>query len=195
MSKKKVTSIGLIVEDNSDFDSFKTIIRRILNKDNLSFKKAIGNGCGKLKRKASSYASTLSQRGCEMVILVHDLDRNNLASLETELKKLMEDSPAPYNFVCIPIEEIEGWFLSDTLTIKEAFNLLNEPRLSGNPELIKSPKEKLAEIIYLGSNKSKRYLNTKHNLILSEKVRIEEMKSKCPSFRLFCDFLLQYEYK
>ncbi len=55
MSKKKkikIKAIGLIVEDNSDFKSFKIIISRILKRDNLTFKKQIGNGCGKMRRKA-----------------------------------------------------------------------------------------------------------------------------------------------
>ena len=72
----KVKCIGIIAEDNSDFETAKILIKRILNRDNLSFKKAVGNGCGKLRRKALDYIIDLKNRGCDMVIIIHDLDRN-----------------------------------------------------------------------------------------------------------------------
>ena len=110
MSKKiktkiKIKAIGLIVEDESAFKSFKILISRILNKENITFKKQIGNGCGKMRRKAVSYADNLHRRGCDLVILIHDLDRNNLKTLETNLNNLIKKSKAKNKFICIPIEE------------------------------------------------------------------------------------------
>ncbi len=194
MSKKKVKSIGLIVEDNSDFETFKKIISRITAKSNITYKKAIGNGCGKMKRKAESYAKNLALRGCNMIILVHDLDRNNLKQLKSELENCINSSPAEFNFVCIPIEEIEGWFLSDPQAIKNSFSLKRTPKLNSNPETISSPKEKIGEVIYQCSDKLKIYLNTKHNEVLAENVSIEKMKDKCQSFREFYEFINNYNY-
>ncbi len=196
MSKKKpkIKSIGLIVEDNSDFTSFKKLISRIVEKDNLTFKKAIGGGCGKMKRKAASYASNLSKKGCDLVILAHDLDRNDLNVLQGELENIMTKSPAKYNFVCVPIEEIEGWFLSDPEGIKTVFNLTRKPKIKGNPESIPSPKEKLEEYIYQCSEKSKIYINTKHNDMLAEKLCLDQMKAKCISFALLYNHVQSYEY-
>lgn len=192
--KPKIKSIGLIVEDNSDFISFKKLISRIIGKDNLTFKKAIGGGCGKIKRKALSYASSLSKKGCELVILAHDLDRNDLNNLRGELEQLMANSTAKYNFVCVPIEEIESWFLSDPEGIKNSFNLSRTPKINNNPETIPSPKEKLEECIYHCSEKSKIYLNTKHNDILAENLCLNQMKKKCKSFALLYDHIRKYEY-
>lgn len=192
--KPKIKSIGLIVEDNSDFNSFKKLISRIVDKDNLTFKKAIGSGCGKMKRKAGSYASNLSKKGCDLVILAHDLDRNDLNVLKAELDKIMTKSPAKYNFVCIPIEEIEGWFLSDPEGIKTVFNLSRKPKIKGSPESIASPKEKLEEYIYKCSEKSKIYINTKHNDMLAEKLCLDKMKTKCNSFALLYDHVQSYNY-
>lgn len=194
MSKNKVAAIGLIVEDNSDYECLKVLISRITNKSNITFKKAIGNGCGKVRRKAVSYSQVLNKKGCNMVILVHDLDRHNFTALHKELTDLIKKSPAKYNFICIPIEEIEGWFLSDTEGIKDSFSLKREPKISGSPELVSSPKEKLNELIYSCSGKSKRYLNTKHNSILAENVSLVKMKKKCKSFEAFYNFIDSYEY-
>lgn len=197
MSKKKpkVKAIGLIVEDNSDFDTFKMLISRIAEKDNIAFKKAIGNGCGKLRRKAISYCRNLNQKGCDLIILVHDLDKNDLKTLEKSLNDLIKTSPAKYNYTCIPIEEIEGWFLGDPDGIKEVFNLTRKPKITGNTETIASPKEKLEEYIYLCSEKSKRYLNTKHNSQLAKNLCLDKMKSNSLSFAKLYNHVKLYEFK
>lgn len=196
MSKKKIKikAIGLIVEDNSDFNSLKIIISRIVKKDNLTFKKAIGNGCGKMKRKAVSYADILSRKGCDLVILVHDLDRNDLATLQNELTKLLNTSNAKNKFVCIPIEELEGWFLADPEGIKDVFQLSRIPNVKGNPENIDSPKERLEDFVHQCSDKSKLYLNTKHNDLLSANLDLDKISKNCNSFRELEEFITEFEY-
>lgn len=190
----KIKEIGLIVEDNSDFDAFKTIIQRIIKKDNLKFRKAISCGCGKLRRKAANYAENLCQKGCDMIIIVHDLDRNNHDELYKELINKISNCPTKNIMVCIPIEEIEAWFLSDPIAIKETFNLLRIPNIAGLPETIPSPKEKIENIVKVNSNNTKLYLNTKHNSKLAQNVSLELMESKCGSFKNLCDFINKFKY-
>jgi len=197
MSKKKKTkvkAIGLIVEDNSDYNSLKIIISRLTEKDNLTFKKAIGSGCGKMKRKAISYANTLSKKGCDLIILVHDLDRNDFDILKKDLTQIINASNAKNKFVCIPIEELEGWFLGDPEGIKDTFSLNRVPKIKGKPESIDSPKEKLEDFVYHCSNKSKIYLNTKHNDLLSANLDLEKIGSKCNSFKEFQENINAFEY-
>ncbi len=197
MSKKKkikIKAIGLIVEDNSDFKSFKIIISRILKRDNLTFKKQIGNGCGKMRRKAVSYADILYRKGCDLVILIHDLDRNDLKTLEKNLNDLINKSKVKNKFICIPIEEIEGWFLADPDGIKNVFNLKRVPKIKGNPESIDSPKERLEDFVYQCSDKSKMYLNTQHNDLLSANLCLNKISSKSKSFNDFKENINAYEY-
>lgn len=190
----KVKSVGLIVEDDSDFDSLKILIQRIVNKENLKIRKSISNGCGKLRRKAASYAVNLTNRGCNMIIVVHDLDRNNHMDLKNELEGIVAESPAKYNFICIPIEEIEAWFLSDPKAIKDTFHLDKIPNIKGQPESIKSPKEYIEEIVFSHSNKTKRYINTKHNRLLSANISLDSINDKCSSFKELNEFLLDKKY-
>lgn len=77
----KIKQIGIIAEDNSDVEVIKILIKRILNRNDFGFKKMVGNGCGKLRRKAYDYALNLKNKGCDMLILFHDLDRNNYKTL------------------------------------------------------------------------------------------------------------------
>lgn len=191
----KVKCIGIIAEDNSDFETAKILIKRILNRDNLSFKKAVGNGCGKLRRKALDYAIDLRKRGCDMLILIHDLDKHVHRELLEDLHLKLEDAPIDKKFVCIPIEELEAWFLGDPQAIKNTFNLARIPRFKGRPETINSPKETLGEQIYLCSNKSTIFLNTKHNQKIAAHICIETVKQRCPSFDLLHNFVTTYEYR
>ncbi|SHK46099.1 DUF4276 family protein [Hymenobacter psychrotolerans] len=189
----KIKCIGIIAEDDSDFECSKIIIKRIINK-NIPFKKAIGNGCGKMKRKAAAYAVDLKKRGCDMLILIHDLDRNNLTDLRIELEKKLEKSPICTQLICIPIEEIEGWFLSDPDGIAEIFNLKTKPKIKGSPESVTSPKETLEKMVRLQSENNTIYLNTKHNKVLAEKLSIDLMKSKCQSFEQLHKFVAGQKY-
>ena len=191
----KVKCIGIIAEDNSDFETARVLIKRILNKDNLSFKKSVGNGCGKLRRKALDYAVDLKKRGCDMLILFHDLDRNIHRELSEELQRKLENAPINKKFVCIPIEELEAWFIGDPDAVKRTFNLSRKPKFNGCPEMINSPKETLGKQIYFCSGKSTIYLNTKHNLKIAEHICINTVKQRCPSFELLHSFITTHEYK
>lgn len=190
----KVKCIGIISEDESDFESSKTIIKRIIPKSDISFKKAIGNGCGKIRRKALAYTIDLKKRGCDTVILIHDLDRQDFEKLKSELHIKLTECPLANKLICIPVEEIEAWFLSDPDGIKKTFNLKRKPKVKGNPETIISPKEKLGELIYHCSEKNIHYLNTKHNQLLSSIVSIELMRQKCKSFEHFYSFVSTQKY-
>lgn len=192
--KPKVDGIGLIVEDNSDFDTMRVLISRYLDVKSLKFKKAVGNGCGKMRRKALAYAENLSNRGCNAVILVHDLDRRNLEELRSDLQFFLNRSVAEFNFICIPNEEIEAWLLSDKEAIKDVFHLQQSIKPIYHPETIRSPKEHLAQLVYKSSNKNKRYINTQHNVKIAEKLEIEVVASKCPSFKELLNFLDCYKY-
>ena len=189
----KVKSIGLIVEDNSDFNCLVTIIKRIVKKDNIKFKKVIGNGCGKIKKKALAWSENLHHRGCNVLILIQDLDRNDLKKLKKELEDVLSTSPISTRLICIPVEELEAWLLSDQKGLKETFNLKRLPKLSGKPETIKSPKEKLRDLIYSCSDKNVLYI-TKHNERIAQDISIEEIDKKCPSFSELNTFVNELKF-
>lgn len=190
---RKVRCIGIIAEDDSDYECFKILIKKITGKS-PAFKKAIGDGCGKLRRKASSYANDLHRRGCDMLILIHDLDRNNLSDLKKELDLKLSNSPISNKLICIPIEEVEGWFLSDPQCLKEIFSLRSVPKIKGAPETIPSPKEHIEKIVKSHSSKNMIYLNTKHNSVIANKVSVTLLNDRCSSFKVFHDFVLNQKY-
>ncbi|MEM8525522.1 MAG: DUF4276 family protein [Bacteroidota bacterium] len=193
--KPKVNGIGLIVEDLSDFDTIRILIDRYIGIDGLRFKRKAGGGCGKMRNKALSYAKELKNKGCNMVVLVHDLDGRELEKLREDLSFFVKKSPAEFNFICIPNEEMEAWLLSDEDAVNNLFKLNKKIKAISNPEKIKSPKEHLGKIVDQNSNKRKRYINTQHNLKIAELIEVDKIAAKCESFKELLDFLDNYRYQ
>jgi len=191
----KIKSIGIIAEDKSDVEASKHLIKRIIKKDNMPFKHFVGDGCGKIRRKALDWSNALHTRGCDLLILIHDLDRNELIKLQNDLDNTLRTTKIANRIVCIPTEEMEAWFLSDPEGLKDAMSLKKTPKISNNPESIPSPKERLEEIVYINSNKERNYLNTKHNSTLAKSLSIDLMKTKCPSFNKLYQYLVALNYK
>jgi len=190
----KVKKIGIIAEDESDYKSFRILICRITKNYSLKFNGLYPGGCNEIRRKALAYAENLKTKGCNVLIFIHDLDRNTLKNLKKEINDKLINNPIPEYLICIPIEEIEAWFLSDPEGIKKALKLRSFPRVSGLPEDISSPKEKLGDYVRKASSGKKDYINTTHNQMLAEKVSIEIMNEKCKSFKEFYDFIKKYKY-
>lgn len=188
MSKKNLT-IGIIAEDISDVDSAKILIKRILQNDRIGVKQFVGKGCGKIKRKCNAWAVQLRNRGCNVLIVLHDLDSSDLEDLKDKIFTALDPCPIRTHYICIAVQELEAWLLSDPDAIKRGVNLRYAPRVKGNPELINSPKEYLGDIIYRTSNKEKIYLNTKHNEMIARELSIDRANTLCPSFSRLHAFL------
>ncbi|KQR91492.1 hypothetical protein ASG01_14065 [Chryseobacterium sp. Leaf180] len=182
--------IGIIAEDESDVEAIRELIKRITGKNNIGFKHFVGRGCGKIKRKADDWATQLKKRGCSVLILIHDLDRNKYEDLYDIIHKSIHPFVISKTLINIPTEEMEAWFLADEKGIKSALNLRKAPKKYHHPETIKSPKEVLGNEIEKASNNSKIYLNTKHNLLIAKAIDIDIVKSKCKSFKALHEFVI-----
>lgn len=183
MSKK----IGVIAEDKSDIAVIEEILCKYINKKSFSIRSFTGQGCGKLKSKCASWADNLIKAGCDHILLFHDLDRNKLSKLRLELEAKFDKKKNV--LVVIPVEEIEAWLLSDAEAIKKVFSLKNAPKISGHCETIASPKEYLANLVWLSDKK--RYLNTVHNVKISQELSLEKLR-KCQSFIPLDNYLVQH---
>jgi hypothetical protein len=88
--------IAILAEDDTDCDTLRKIVHRVLGKATKTKKWSTG-GCSKLRRKLNANLTTLSQAGCNAFIVVHDLDRNpqnNALNDEAKLRQTLESSAA-----------------------------------------------------------------------------------------------------
>lgn len=184
--------IAVIAEDETDCNTIKKVIHRVLGED-IKIKPWASKGCSVLKRKLTAQMKELSRRGCNVFVIIHDLDRNpKTGSLnnENELREILkskidEAKLIGENYICIPVEELEAWFWSDPEVV--AYIGQDKGKAHPNPHQIKSPKEKLMALS-IGENRKPRY-STNMNPELAEKLNFELCSARCPSFKNLLNFL------
>lgn len=184
--KSKPLVLGIIAEDNSDVLCLKVLSRRISGID-MSALYFVGDGCGKVMRNCSAWAELLRKRGCNLLVVVHDRDRKDASVLHKELTDAMAPCPFTNHLVCIPVEELEAWLLSDESALSKLFGI--KFKAISHPENVASPKEHIERMVRSKSFRQKQYINTTHNPKIAALVDLNLISHKCPSFRPFHKFI------
>lgn len=183
--------IALIAEDDTDCDTVRKIVHRVLGK-NTRIKPWASKGCSTLRRKLPAKLKALSNEGCNAFVIIHDLDRNpqnNSLNDEAKLRETLEAAASEIKginkHICIPIEELEAWFWSDPDVVRHIGRGKGEAK--ANPHLITKPKEELIKLS-IGENRKPRY-STNMNVELAEMLNLELCSTRCPSFKYLLNFL------
>jgi len=171
--------MGIIAEDDSDVGVLREITVALLRPHAIGFKRFVGHGSGKLRRKCGAWARSLVRQGCQWIVVVHDLDVHNEDILRRELTNAIAPARAKAHAVLIPRREIEAWLLYDARAIAAAFHERERPRLPGNPESLSDPKGHLRDLIWRKYRKD--YLNTVHNSEIAKHIRAS-LLGVCSSF-------------
>lgn len=167
-------NLGIIAEDDSDVAVVREMTLKLLKPKSVGFKKFVGKGCGKLRRKCAAWAKNLVRQGCSGVVVVHDLDTYNPKELWEKLNAAVIPAKAKVSVVLIPKREIEAWLLYDGVAIAQAFGETSAPKLPGNPEDLPDPKEHLGELVW--KKYRKQYLHTIHNPRIARSIDVKLMK-------------------
>jgi len=166
--------MGVIAEDDSDVAVVREVTLSLLKPHRVGFRRFVGNGCGKLRRKCGAWARTLVRQGCQWITVVHDLDVHDERQLRAQLTEAITPARAKASVVLIPKREIEAWLLYDGGAIAAAFNEIQQPRLPGNPEALLDPKKHLRNLIW--KKYRKEYLNSVHNARIAERIDVSLLK-------------------
>jgi len=187
MKGKKYPVLGVIAEDFSDVDTIKQLVFKITGNSTLTIKRKADKGCGKIINKGNVWSKDLKNRGCSLLVVVHDLDNNNLEELKEKIRKAIEPSPIKNFLICIPIKEIEAWLLCDEDAISKTFSLKKKLNIPFKTDNIKNPKEFLIDLVKKNSNSM--FVETKHNAKIAQLISINKIKERNSSFLPFYEFI------
>lgn len=183
--------IALIAEDETDCAAIRKIVHRVLGTE-VATKKWASKGCSTLRQKLTAKLKLLSSEGCNIFIVVHDLDRNPQngslnyePALRSKLEALSSEIEGHNKHICIPIEELEAWFWSDPVVLEYLGGEKGKAQV--NPDKIKSPKEELMKLS-IGENRKPRY-STNMNVELAARLNLSLCSDRCPSFNNLLKFL------
>lgn len=178
--------IGVIAEDISDVHVITEILAKYIDRTKFSVKHFVGQGCGKLKTKCQAWATSLTKAGCQHILIFHDLDRNNEASLRKDITERIQQAEAIKTLIVIPVEELEAWLLSDIEAIRQVFSIAQKIKAISDSETVKSPKEHLQKMVRKHSNKI--YMNTVHNKKIATHTNLQNL-IKCSSYKPLDDYM------
>ena len=183
--------VGLIAEDDSDVFVAEILIRKIARK-NFKTKQFVGRGCGKIVAKCRSWATALRQRGCSLLIVLHDLDQRQEPILRASLVDALNPCPIAHHVIVIPIRELEAWLLADHEAINRAMKLARPLNQIADPQGVPRPKERLRDLIYSRSDHTTTYVNTIHNTRIAEQLSVARIRARCTSFGPFEQFVSRH---
>ena len=186
LNSPKVLKIGVIAEDASDVEVVSALIAKYIPDSDWTIRKFVGNGCGRLRHKCRAWSCNLMQSGCQHLLILHDLDRQDERRLRETLLKQVPKKDFPKAAIVIPVEELEAWLLADEVAISTVFSFKKEMKRVRDPESIPSPKEHLGDLVWREAKK--RYLHTKHNHRIAAAAKIECLQ-RCKSFSEFDRFV------
>lgn len=186
---------AVLAEDKSDADVITQLIRRHLANQSLPVKPKGYEGCATMCRKGARDIKSWvrSGIGVSRVVVCHDADCNSPADVRTKvLREVIEpsgfDGPA---CIVVPVQEIEAWIIADEQAINK---VIPKFRFKGHPlpESINNPKEWLRAQSRAARSKPL-YSSTTFNPAVAERLSLEVVAKKCPSFRSFLDWLNQHD--
>ena len=157
------------------------LIARIA-KRNVPIQKFVGQWCSKVRAKCQSWALNLRDRGCGLLVIIHDLDEaSDTATLMSELVRNLDPSPIKRHVIVILVREIEAWLSADDEAIRKAMKLSQPMKRVSNPERLMHPKEHLRDQIFIRSRHKSHYVNTIHNKKIAWVCKLANLR-QCPSF-------------
>ncbi|GAC1470699.1 MAG: hypothetical protein NVSMB9_16060 [Isosphaeraceae bacterium] len=181
--------LGIFAEDPSDFETLRTIVRKLKKEPGLKVGGKGFRGCGNLLNSCAREIRALYSQGFRKFIICHDADGRNPEEIRQVVQKRVI-KPSELGFdscILIPVQEIEAWILADLSAARNLFKGWN-PRELSNPEAIPKPKEKLETLSREGLSRP-RYIHGIHNPRIAEHLDYERVKARCPSFRPLVEFL------
>ena len=178
--------IGVIAEEQNDIDVLYRLTCKILPESHFSFRRFIGGGCGRLRKKCGAWARNLIRRGCTHLVVMHDRDARDEGALRRDLEARVGPLGFQGHVILIPVEELEAWLLCDADALRRVFGMSDVPKVPARPDLLTKPKEYLRDMVWRMSKR--RYVNTIHNAKIAHEMSLTSLGA-CASFGRYPRFV------
>jgi hypothetical protein len=185
---------GIIAEDNSDIECLKVLIKRLAKNDSLKIKHKGYKGCANMLRDGWKELKAYSQLShiTHFIVCYDKDDSKGQTRYEEVINKIIKPSgiKKDKNKICIliPTQEIEAWILADIQAVTQIISSWQPSENFASPETIESPKEKLIKLSQV-KNAKPLYDHATHNSKIFEKINLQTVKNKCPSFVELAQFI------
>jgi hypothetical protein len=175
MTGNNYTAIGIIAEDKSDVTCLSVLIHKICPDKTIILQgRGMGGGGNMFNAtKMLRQIQAMADDGCQHLVIIHDLDRNDTGELNDEnnlrnrLQQTINGCKIVDKCIVIPIEEIEAWLLSEQYD---------------HPQQVHNPKSIL--------RKTNKNYKTSDNPKYAQKIDISLIAKKCPSFKPLQEFIM-----
>lgn len=177
--------IAILGESDADTDVLVAIIKKIMAQPNLPTKKLGYRGGTDLLRSGARDIRMFCRQGIKHFVVCHDADTSSYEAVQERVYSRVIKPAGLSSLYCIavPVQELEAWIIADHEAVQatlKKFRLKEEP----NPESIRNPKEWIVR-----QSRAQRvtplYVPTMHNPRVAERISIERVARKCPSFARF----------
>ncbi|MDB5353922.1 MAG: hypothetical protein JWN24_375 [Phycisphaerales bacterium] len=194
---------GVLGEDDSDAETLDVVIRRLIQRPNLSVKRKGYGSCGQLLRRGANQLRLFRDIGCTRFVVCYDSDGNDPKERHGEvLERILKPTQIPPFVsgmslqgmtscccILIPVQEIEAWILADIKAVSKVFTSWEPGPIQQNPETIPSPKEFLERLSELNHRKPI-YSHATDNKEIAKHLDFGLVRQRCPSFGPLVDFVL-----
>jgi hypothetical protein len=183
---------GILGEDDSDVETLKVLVQRIIKDRRL---KIITKGfgcCGDMLNKGKRELISMKGLGCKKFIICHDSDENEPVEVRKKVHEMIVKPSGLAGPFCIvvPVREIEAWILADIGSVTNVISSWKPSPIKTSTERIAKPKEHL-EKLSRSAKGFTRYDYTIHNPSVAKHLDLEVVRRKCPSFHPLYDFLMK----
>jgi polysaccharide pyruvyl transferase WcaK-like protein len=90
---RRSIKLGILAEDDSDVEVLRRVLAKIAPAKRFGTNRFVGHGCGKLKHKCRSWAAVLASRGCSVLIVLHDSDKQGSRAVKTAIEAQLKTMP------------------------------------------------------------------------------------------------------
>ncbi len=179
--------IGIISEDKYDCEALSIIVKKILGDDTVIIP-AHRYGKDAIIHQKKLLASKVFNFNCETVLIVRDSDGGDVNAIVKSLREAYDSTPISSKYkICIAVEELEAWFLSDINSVASTYSGLSSTSLrisESNVDDIHNPKDKLKSYITKESKGRAQYIPS-DTIRMANNMDVDTARKKSKSFDHF----------